>query len=152
MSPDAGDPLFPPIESGITGSTTGPADLTMTVSVGASLFDGRFGLADRRPRQLDEMPVFPNDVLDPDLSHGDLLVQISTVDQVSAIHALRYLQMGVRDGLRLRWLMEGFTRPDARPVPGHTTTRNLLGFKDGTANPTTPRTAHGRARVGRAGR
>ena len=83
-SPDAGDPLFPPTESGIIGSTTGPADLTMTVSVGASLFDGRYGLGDRRPRQLTEMPVFPNDVLDPDLSHGDLLVQISTVDQVSA--------------------------------------------------------------------
>jgi len=135
FSPDAGDPLFPPAESGITGATTGPADLTVTVGVGASLFDDRFGLADRRPRQLVEMPVFPNDVLDPDLSHGDLLVQISTVDQVSAIHALRYLQMGVRDSLRLRWLMEGFLRPDAKVIPGHTTTRNLLGFKDGTANP-----------------
>ena len=36
----------------------------------------RFGLADQRPRQLSPMPVFPNDVLDPALSHGDLLVQI----------------------------------------------------------------------------
>ena len=81
------------------------------------------------------MPVFPNDVIDPDLSHGDLLLQISTVDQVAAIHALRYLQLGVRDALRLRWLQEGFTRPDPVPTPGHTTTRNLLGFKDGTANP-----------------
>jgi deferrochelatase/peroxidase EfeB len=134
-SPDAGDPLFPPPESGVVGSSTGPADLTVTVSVGASLFDGRFGLADRRPRQLTEMPVFPNDVLDPDLSHGDLLIQISTVDQVACIHALRYLQLGVRDALRLRWMQEGFTRPDAVPTPGHTTTRNLLGFKDGTANP-----------------
>ncbi len=107
----------------------------MTVSVGSTLFDDRYGLADRIPSQLRPMPVFPNDVLDPDLSHGDLLVQIATVDQVSAIHALRYLQMGVRDGLRLRWLMEGFIRPDAKPIPGHTTTRNLLGFKDGTANP-----------------
>ena len=134
FSPDAGDPLFPPSESGITGSTTGPADLTMTVSVGSSLFDDRYGLAGRMPKQLRPMPVFPNDVLDPELSHGDVMVQVSTVDQVSAIHALRYLQMGVRDGLRLRWLMEGFVRPDAKPIPGHTTTRNLLGFKDGTAN------------------
>lgn len=135
FSPDQGDPLYPPPESGITGSTTGPADLTVTLSVGASLFGDRFGLADRRPRQLTAMPHFANDVLDPAATHGDLLVQVSTIDQVSAIHALRYLQMGTRDALRLRWLQEGFTRPDARPVAGHTTTRNLLGFKDGTANP-----------------
>jgi deferrochelatase/peroxidase EfeB len=136
-SPDAGDPLFPPPESGVVGASTGPAGMTVTASVGASLFDDRYGLADRRPRQLTRMPVFANDVLDPDLSHGDLLLQISTIDQVAAIHALRYLQLGVRDGLRLRWLQEGFTRPDPVPTPGHTTTRNLLGFKDGTANPHT---------------
>ena len=134
-SPDAGDQLYPPPESGVVGSTTGPADLTVTISVGASLFDDRFGLGDRRPRQLTEMPVFPNDVIDPGLAHGDLLVQVSTVDRVSAIHALRYLHMGVRESLRLRWLLEGFVRPDPVATPGHTTTRNLLGFKDGTANP-----------------
>jgi deferrochelatase/peroxidase EfeB len=133
-SPDAGDQLYPPPESGVVGSTTGPADLTVTISVGASLFDDRFGLGDRRPRQLTGMPVFPNDVIDPGLAHGDLLVQVSTVDRVSAIHALRYLQMGVRESLRLRWLLEGFVRPDPVATPGHTTTRNLLGFKDGTAN------------------
>jgi deferrochelatase/peroxidase EfeB len=116
------------------GSTTGPADLTVTISVGASLFDDRFALGDRRPRQLTGMPVFPNDVIDPGLAHGDLLVQVSTVDRVSAIHALRYLQMGVREALRLRWLLEGFVRPDPVATAGHTTTRNLLGFKDGTAN------------------
>jgi deferrochelatase/peroxidase EfeB len=134
-SPDAGDPLYPPSESGIVGSTTGPADLTVTISVGASLFDDRFGLGDRRPRQLVEMPVFFNDVIDPALAHGDLLVQVSTVDRVAAIHALRFLQLGVRESLRLRWMLEGFTRPDPVPTAGHTTTRNLLGFKDGTVNP-----------------
>jgi deferrochelatase/peroxidase EfeB len=133
-SPDAGDPLFPPPESGILGASTGPADLTVTVGVGASLFDDRFGLADRRPSQLAEMPVFPNDVLDPALSHGDLVVQICAADQAACIHALRHLQLGTRDGLRLRWLLDGFIRPDPAPTPGHTTTRNLMGFKDGTAN------------------
>jgi deferrochelatase/peroxidase EfeB len=134
-SPDAGDPLYPPPESGILGATTGPADLTVTVSVGASLFDDRFGLAGRKPRQLAAMPKFPNDRLDPKLTHGDLLVQICAVDQEACIHALRYLQLGVRDALRLRWMIDGFARPDPNPTPGHTTTRNLLGFKDGTANP-----------------
>ena len=136
-SPDSGNTLYPPPESGILGATTGPADLTVTVSVGESLFDRRFGLASQRPRQLAKMPVFPNDVLDPALSHGDLLVQIAAIDRNACIHALRYLQMGVRDSLRLRWLIEGFTRPDPSPTPGHTTSRNLLGFKDGTANPPT---------------
>ena len=136
-SPDAGDVLYPPPESGILGATTGPADLTITVSVGASLFDDRFGLADRKPGKLKQMPVFFNDVLDPALSHGDLLVQICATDREACIHALRYLQMGVRDAIRLRWLIDGFVRPDPNPTPGHTTTRNLLGFKDGTANPPT---------------
>jgi deferrochelatase/peroxidase EfeB len=136
-SPDSGNTLYPPPESGILGSTTGPADLTVTVSVGESLFDARFGLAGQRPRQLAPMPVFPNDVLDPALSHGDMLIQIAAIDRNACIHALRYLQMGVRDSLRLRWLIEGFTRPDPTPTPGHTTSRNLLGFKDGTANPPT---------------
>ncbi len=133
-SPDSGDTLYPPPESGILGATTGPADLTVTVSVGESLFDRRFGLASQRPRQLARMPVFPNDVLDPSLSHGDLLVQIAAIDRNACMHALRYIQMGVRDSLRLRWLIEGFNRPDPSPTPGHTTSRNLLGFKDGTAN------------------
>ncbi len=136
-SPESGNELYPPPESGILGATTGPADLTVTVSVGESLFDRRFGLAPTRPRRLSKMPVFPNDVLDPGLSHGDLLVQIAAIDRNACIHALRYLQAGVRDAFRLRWLIEGFTRPDPSPTPGHTTSRNLLGFKDGTANPPT---------------
>jgi deferrochelatase/peroxidase EfeB len=133
-SPDAGDPLYPPPESGVVGATTGPADLSVTVALGASIFDERFGLADRRPRQLVAMPVFANDVLDPALSHGDLLFQVCAADRIACIHALRYLQLGTRESLRLRWLLDGFGRPDPNLTPGHTTTRNLLGFKDGTAN------------------
>ena len=99
------------------------------------------------------MPVFPNDVLDPDLSHGDLLVQISTVDQVSAIHALRYLQMGVRDGLRLRWLMEGFARPDVKPDPRPHDDAQPAGLQGRDGQPGGRRdAADGRARVGRTGR
>ena len=43
------DPRFPPSDSGILGPVVTPDNLTMTVSVGASLFDGRYGLADRQP-------------------------------------------------------------------------------------------------------
>ena len=37
--------------------------------------------------------------------------------------------------MALRWMEDGFHRPDAIAAEGKTTTRNLLGFKDGTANP-----------------
>jgi deferrochelatase/peroxidase EfeB len=36
--------------------------------------------------------------------------------------------------MALRWMVEGFQRPNTQAGTGRTTTRNLLGFKDGTAN------------------
>jgi deferrochelatase/peroxidase EfeB len=137
LAPDAGDPLYPPPESGIVGPTVGPSDLTITVGFGASLFDDRFGLADRIPKQLVRMPAFPNDRLQPDLTHGDLLLQICATDEASCIHALRYLMLGSRGSLVVRWLIHGFQqRPGAiEGGAAPATRRNLLGFKDGTANP-----------------
>ena len=129
------DDAYPPPESGVLGPSIGPSSLTVTLGVGASLFDDRFGLADRRPRQLAEMPRFPGDVIDPSRVHGDLLLQICAVDEMACMHALRYLMAGTRSGMALRWMQDGFHRPDAIAAEGKTTTRNLLGFKDGTANP-----------------
>lgn len=137
-APEVGDPLFPPPESGILGASLGPADLTITVGFGASLFADRFGLAGRSPRQLTPMPSFPNDRLVPDLSHGDLLLQICATDEASCVHALRYLMAGTRGSLVVRWLIHGFQqRPggDIETAGTKATHRNLLGFKDGTANP-----------------
>jgi deferrochelatase/peroxidase EfeB len=147
-APEAGDPLYPPPESGIIGATVGPSDLTITVAFGDSLFDSRFGLASRKPKQLTRMPTFRNDRLDRSRSHGDLLLQICATDETSCIHALRYLMLGTRGSLVVRWIIHGFQqRPGAldgatAPAtdPGETanvpaTRRNLLGFKDGTANP-----------------
>ena len=137
LAPDPGDPLFPPPESGILGPTVGPSDLTITVGFGASLFDDRFGLADRIPRQLVRMPDFPNDRIQADLAHGDLLLQICATDEASCLHALRYLMLGTRGSLVIRWLIHGFQqRPGGAIEHGGTpaTRRNLLGFKDGTSN------------------
>ena len=138
LAPDPGDPLFPPPESGILGPTVGPSDLTITAGFGASLFDGRFGLADRIPRQLVRMPDFRNDRIQAELAHGDLLLQICATDEASCLHALRYLMLGTRGSLVVRWLIHGFQqRPGGTIEHGGTpaTRRNLLGFKDGTANP-----------------
>ena len=77
----------------------------------------------------------------PGTRHGDLLVQVCATDEFATVHALRYLMAGTRESLRLRWTDNGFHRPNATPTPGHTTTRNLMGFKDGTANPNPDDTA-----------
>ncbi|MGE3235937.1 MAG: Dyp-type peroxidase domain-containing protein, partial [Thermoleophilia bacterium] len=70
------DPAYPPADSGILGPEPPADDLSVVVSVGASLFDGRYGLADRRPSELVQMPFMANDRLDPERSHGDLLLTI----------------------------------------------------------------------------
>lgn len=128
---DAG---YPPPESGILGPSIGPSSLTVLVGLGASAFDDRFGLADRAPRRLRPMPHFQGDVLDPARCHGDLVIQICAIDEMACVHALRYLMAGTRAAMALRWTETGFHRPDTLPTPGKTTVRNLLGFKDGTAN------------------
>jgi deferrochelatase/peroxidase EfeB len=132
--PAARDEAFPPAETGILGAQFPPERLAVSVSVGASLFDDRFGLADRRPRELIRMPFLANDRLDPKITHGDLLLTLTAERQDVLIHALRQLMRRTRDNLVLHWLIDGYSRPDAKPVPGRTGNRNLLGFKDGTAN------------------
>jgi deferrochelatase/peroxidase EfeB len=129
------DQRYPPSGSGILGDEF-PADrLTVTVSVGASLFDQRYGLAAAKPRHLTEMPNFPNDRLDPQLCHGDLLLQFCANHEETNIHALRDILKQLSGLVVLRWQMAGFQQPDRDPHPRRTTVRNLLGFKDGTVNP-----------------
>lgn len=129
-----GDPLLPPPDNGIVGMEPEADDLTITVALGASLFDDRFGLSDRRPSQLVTMPRFPNDDPNLDRSHGDLLLQICAGTEETTIHALRRLMRVSRRSLTLRWVQSGFQRPNTLGA-GRASTRNLLGFKDGTANP-----------------
>ncbi len=63
----------PPPDSGILGPVDSPDSLTVTIALGGSLFDGRYGLAAARPRHLTAMPVFANDELDPARTGGDVL-------------------------------------------------------------------------------
>jgi deferrochelatase/peroxidase EfeB len=128
------DPDLPPADSGVLMEVTDPG-LMVTVSVGASLFDQRYGLADRKPRELVTMPFLANDRLDPARSHGDVLISLQGKEPDVCVYALRRLMRRTHSGLVLHWLQATFTRPDAVPKVGQTQSRNLLGFKDGTANP-----------------
>lgn len=128
------DPLLPPNDNLIVGVHPPADDLTITVGVGASLFDVRYGLAERRPKQLVAMPTFPNDKPDPSRLHGDIVIQICAGSQEMCNRVLRRLMRATRDSLVLKWMMPGFTQPNLLGT-GRASQRNLLGFKDGTSNP-----------------
>ncbi|MGN6608505.1 MAG: iron uptake transporter deferrochelatase/peroxidase subunit [Jatrophihabitans sp.] len=125
-------PLTPPID---TGEAMGlPASsLTITVGFGSSLFDDRFGLRDRRPAALVDLPAFPGDTLDPARSGGDIGVQACADDPQVAFHAIRNLARLARGTAVLRWTQLGFGRTSSTST-SQQTPRNLMGFKDGTAN------------------
>jgi deferrochelatase/peroxidase EfeB len=126
----------PPADSGILGTEFPPDALTVTIAFGASLFDGRYGLAHRRPAELQRMAPFPNDRLDPALTHGDVLLALSAHRADTVSHALRELLRPVRDALAPRWWIDGFQGAARGPSP-RSSPRNLFGFRDGTGNPDT---------------
>ncbi|POP46045.1 deferrochelatase/peroxidase EfeB [Superficieibacter electus] len=134
-APQTPNPRMPPTDSGILGKFIAPDNLTITVSLGHSLFDDRFGLAAHRPKKLQKMTRFPNDSLDAALCHGDVLLQICANTQDTVIHALRDIIKHAPDLLSVRWKREGFISDHAARSNGKETPINLLGFKDGTANP-----------------
>ena len=122
-----------------TGEALGldASGLTLTFGFGPTLFekDGkdRFGLAARRPRALRELPHFPADNLDPARSDGDLCIQACAHDPQVAVHAIRNLARIGFGTVAMRWAQLGFGRTSSTSTQ-QATPRNLLGFKDGTAN------------------
>jgi deferrochelatase/peroxidase EfeB len=133
--PTVRNPAYPPVDSGILGDKPPQDNLSVVVGVGASLFDDRFGLADRKPKELITMPFLANDRLDPKLSHGDLSIILEAGHTDTVQFALRQLMRRTRSDLVLRWIVDGYSRGiGAGRVSEAATPRNLLGFKDGTNN------------------
>jgi len=124
-APDSGDALGLP-----------PARLTLTFGFGPGLFvkDGhdRYGLAARRPPALVDLPAFTGEQLVPSHTGGDLSVQACADDPQVAFHAVRQLARLTYGSATLRWTQAGFLGD----FGADRTPRNLMGFKDGTRNPT----------------
>ena len=135
------DAQYPPLDSGILGPKIHPDNLTITVSVGNSLFDERFGLNDQKPIHLQKMVEFSNDGLKSEWCHGDLLIQICANSPDTTMHALRDIIKHTPASLAVRWRRDGFISPYVAASMGKRTPTNLLGFKDGTINPTGSDTA-----------
>ena len=130
-SPD--NPAAPPLDTG-EALDSGPYSLTVTVGLGASLFDDRFGLAKKMPAALKPLGTIPGDaVLQPSLTGGDLCIQACADDPQVVFHAIRNMVRAARGTAVLRWSQLGFGRASATGA-GQTTPRNLMGFKDGTNN------------------
>jgi deferrochelatase/peroxidase EfeB len=130
--PDATNVASPPTDSETLGPVV-PADgLTITVGVGASLFDDRYGLAAHKPAHLVTMPVFPDDnVANSTELHGDISLQVCADSRDTVMHAVRDIAKHTRAAMQPVWKIDGF---HAAPRPTGTP-RNQLGFKDGIANP-----------------
>jgi deferrochelatase/peroxidase EfeB len=125
--------LAPPDD---TGETVGllPSRLTVTFGFGPSLFAKRqLGLAGKRPAPLRDIPPLPADELNAGESGGDLCVQACSDDPQVAFHAVRNLARIGRGTVVMRWSQLGFGRT-ASTSRSQETPRNLMGFKDGTAN------------------
>ncbi|MFD0009580.1 iron uptake transporter deferrochelatase/peroxidase subunit [[Kitasatospora] papulosa] len=119
-----------------TGEALGlrPSRLTLTIGFGPSLFaEDRFGLEDRRPEALVDLPKFPGDNLDAARSGGDLCVQACADDPQVAVHAIRNLARIGMGPTAVRWSQLGFGKTSST-TPGTQTPRNMMGFKDGTRN------------------
>jgi deferrochelatase/peroxidase EfeB len=127
-----GRPYAPPVDTGeAVGSPV--SRLTITIGYGPALFDGRFGLATRKPAALSQLPPLPNEDLDPDYTGGDLCVQACCDDPLVAFHAVRNLARVGMGVVEHNWMELGFGRTSTTTT-SQQTPRNLLGFKDGTRN------------------
>jgi deferrochelatase/peroxidase EfeB len=133
--PGTPDPAAPPSDSGEAVGLN-PSRLTLTFGFGPDLFslDGqdRYGIAARRPPALVDLPRFAGDELVPGHCGGALCIQACANDPQVAFHAVRQLARIAYGAATLKWVQSGFST--ANKTQG--TPRNLMGFKDGTMNPT----------------
>ncbi|WHY78720.1 iron uptake transporter deferrochelatase/peroxidase subunit [Neobacillus sp. WH10] len=128
--------FLPPKDTGEADGLSS-SNLTITFGVGPNLFvkdnQDRFGLKQKQPKELVDLPKFPLDALEEAWTGGDLCIQACADDLQVAFHAVRNLIRIARGKATLRWAQTGFQRTK-QADPKEATPRNLFGFKDGSAN------------------
>lgn len=107
-----------------------PASLTVTFGFGPRVMRDLIGAGD-----MDGLPAFSTDRLDPAWGQTDVVVQICADDPLTVTHARRMILKDSHAFARLRWVQDG-SRYANGVVPDGTTMRNVMGQVDGTVNPT----------------
>lgn len=115
----------------VGGADGNGVDAWLGLGAGAFSGDERGG---RRPRRLKEMPSFAGDVLDPQVSHGDVLVQVAGGRAAQVREAADRIVHGLAPGWRVRWRIEG-RREGNRVEGGKALARNPFHFIEGFGNP-----------------
>ncbi|MEV6727099.1 Dyp-type peroxidase [Streptomyces xanthochromogenes] len=86
-----------------------------------------------RPLGLQQMPAFPGDVLEPEGSHGDALVQVTGDSAAVVLDAVEKIAREAT-AWRTRWKIDGF-RPKNRIDNHKSLTQNPFHFTEGFGNP-----------------
>ena len=123
-----------PGQTGIAALDLRPDSLQITPGVGATLLEA-CDLADRRPEALVDLPAYANDRLDPRLCGGDVFVQLAAEDPMKLAGAVQEVAGLLAERAEVRYSRRGFRTTQAGISDPATTGRNLMGHRDGTANP-----------------
>ena len=117
----------PPKDTGEAASLNA-SNLTVTFGVSPSFFD-KLGISHLKPKNFKNLPHFPRDQLREEYSGGDICIQACADDPQVAFHAVHNLVRVARSNITMKWSQSGFNSFEHNDTP-----RNLMGFKDGTAN------------------
>ena len=132
------DDSLDPQSTGAAGLDLRPASLEVVPGIGASLLEA-CGLTAQRPKALVDLPSFTTDRLEKALCGGDLMVQLAAEDPLKLAGAVQAVVSHARGPLggkvTLRWSRPGFRTTAAAATDLSTTSRNLMGHRDGTDNP-----------------
>ncbi|MBK9100662.1 MAG: Dyp-type peroxidase [Austwickia sp.] len=114
-----------------------PSRLTITFGFGPGLF-AAIGAPAKCPPMVATFPAFSSDRLLPQWGQTDLLIQLCADDPITLAYAARRIIRDVVPFGTIAWTQRGFVNARGTETDG-TTSRNLMGMRDGSANEKDPR-------------